>query len=58
VTGEDPEKYGWYMDMLREGIAPTAGFGIGLERLTRYVCRLDSILEARPYPKVSGVVSA
>lgn len=57
-TGEDPEKYGWYMDMLREGIAPTAGFGIGLERLTRYVCRLDSILEARPYPKISGVVSA
>ncbi len=57
-TGEDPEKYGWYMEMLREGIAPSAGFGIGLERLTRYVCRLDSILEARPYPKISGVVSA
>jgi asparaginyl-tRNA synthetase len=57
-TGEDPEKYGWYTKMLREGIAPSAGFGIGLERLTRYVCRLESILEARPYPKISGVVSA
>lgn len=56
-TGEDPAKYGWYVDMLREGIVPTAGFGIGLERLTRYVCRLDSILEARPYPKVAGHVS-
>jgi asparaginyl-tRNA synthetase len=56
-TGEDPEKYGWYIDMLREGIAPSAGFGIGLERLTRYVCRLESIMEARPYPKVAGIVS-
>ncbi|MBW3582567.1 MAG: asparagine synthetase A [Euryarchaeota archaeon] len=56
-TGEDPAKYGWYLDMLREGIAPSAGFGIGLERLTRYVCKLESILEARPYPKIAGVVS-
>jgi asparaginyl-tRNA synthetase len=56
-TGEDPAKYGWYIDMLREGIAPSAGFGIGLERLTRYICKLESIIEARPYAKVAGVVS-
>lgn len=56
-TGEDPKKYGWYIDMLREGVPRTAGFGIGLERLTRFVCGLDSVVEARPYPKVAGVRS-
>lgn len=56
-TGEDPGKYGWYIDMLKEGIPPTSGFGIGLERLTRFVCGLDSIVEARPFPKVPGTRS-
>ena len=56
-TGEDPAKYGWYLDMLREGIPPSAGFGIGIERLTRYICGLKAIWEARPYPKVAGVYS-
>lgn len=56
-TGENPSKYGWYLDMLREGIPPSAGFGIGIERLTRYVCGLKAVWEARPYPKVAGVFS-
>ncbi len=56
-TGEDPAKYGWYLDMLQEGIPPSAGFGIGIERLTRYVCGLQAVWEARPYPKVAGVYS-
>lgn len=56
-TGEDPSKYGWYLDMLREGIPQSSGFGIGIERLTRYVCGLGAIWEARPYPKVAGVYS-
>jgi len=56
-TGENPSKYGWYLDMLREGIPPSSGFGIGMERLTRYVCGLHAVWEARPYPKVPGVYS-
>jgi len=56
-TGEDPAKYGWYLDMLREGIPQSAGFGIGIERLTRYICGLQAVWEARPYPKVAGVFS-
>ncbi len=55
--GESTADYGWYLDMLQYGIPPSAGFGIGIERLTRYVCGLASIWEARPYPKVSGVLS-
>jgi asparaginyl-tRNA synthetase len=57
ANGESPEAYGWYLDMLREGIGPSAGFGIGIERLTRYICGLENIWEAVPFPKVPGVVS-
>lgn len=56
-TGENPAKYGWYLQMVREGIPGSAGFGIGLERLTRYVAGLDSVWQASAYPKVPGVVA-
>jgi asparaginyl-tRNA synthetase len=29
--GEDPAKYGWYLEMLKEGIPPSAGFGSELK---------------------------
>jgi len=54
--GEDPNKYRWYLMMLREFYPlQTAGFGIGVERLTRYVCGLRAVWEARPYPKIAGI---
>jgi asparaginyl-tRNA synthetase len=57
-TGENPRIYGWYMEMLKEGIVPSAGFGIGVERLTRFVCGLENVWEARPFAKVAGFPSA
>jgi asparaginyl-tRNA synthetase len=56
-TGENPAKYAWYLAMLRAGIAPSAGFGIGLERFTRYVAGLDSVWQASAFPKVPGVAA-
>ncbi|GAA4897732.1 asparaginyl-tRNA synthetase [Stackebrandtia albiflava] len=56
-TGENPAKYAWYLDVIRQGIPASAGFGIGLERLTRWVAGLDSVWEANAYPKLPGVVS-
>jgi asparaginyl-tRNA synthetase len=57
-AGLKPEDFGWYLEMLKEGLAkPTAGFGIGLERLTRYICGLEKIWEATPFPKVPGIFS-
>lgn len=55
--GEDPAKYAWFLQMAKE-LYPlqTAGFGIGVERLTRYLCGLRAVWEARPYPKVAGIV--
>jgi asparaginyl-tRNA synthetase len=56
-TGENPAKYGWYLKMVRDGIAGSAGFGIGVERLTRYVAGLDAVWQASAYPKIPGVAS-
>lgn len=56
-TGENPAKYGWYLQLLREGIPGSAGFGIGLERFTRYLAGLPSVWQASAYPKVPGVAT-
>ncbi|MFL6125212.1 asparagine synthetase A [Actinophytocola sp.] len=54
-TGENPAKYGWYLRMVREGVPASAGFGLGLERLTRYVAGVESVWQASAFPKVAGV---
>ncbi|MEV6626574.1 asparagine synthetase A [Amycolatopsis sp. NPDC051106] len=56
-TAENPAKYGWYLDLVREGIPASAGFGLGLERLTRYVAGLGAVWQASAFPKLAGVVS-
>ncbi|MDH6122946.1 asparaginyl-tRNA synthetase [Kitasatospora sp. GAS204A] len=56
-TGENPAKYAWYLDVVRNGIPNSAGFGIGVERLTRWVAGLDSVWQATAFPKLAGVVS-
>ncbi|MEY9968109.1 asparaginyl-tRNA synthetase [Streptacidiphilus sp. MAP12-16] len=56
-TGENPAKYGWYLQLVREGIPASAGFGIGVERLTRFVTGLDNAWQANAFPKLPGVVS-
>ncbi|MFJ1764716.1 asparagine synthetase A [Amycolatopsis sp. NPDC088138] len=56
-TGENPAKYGWYLDLVRDGIRPSAGFGIGLERLTRYLVGADEVWEVCAFPKLPGRVT-
>lgn len=53
-TGENPAKYGWYVEMLRAGLPPSSGFGIGVERFTRFLVGVDAVWKARPWPKVPG----
>lgn len=56
-TGENPAKYGWYLDMMRAGIPSSAGFGIGVERLTRYAAGLDTVWQGVAFPKLPGIAS-
>ncbi|MFJ2110037.1 asparagine synthetase A [Streptomyces microflavus] len=57
-TGENPAKYGWYLELVRGGIPSSSGFGIGVQRLTRYVAGLDAVWQTSMFPKLPGVVSA
>jgi asparaginyl-tRNA synthetase len=56
-TGENPAKYKWYLDIAREGLPSSAGFGLGLERVTRYLAGLDKVWQANAYPKLPGIAS-
>lgn len=55
--GDDPSKYKWYMDMLEEGLKPSCGIGLGVERLTRYLTGQHSIVDCTPFPKLPGIAS-
>lgn len=56
-TGENPAKYGWYLELVRDGVPPSAGFGLGIERLTRFLAGAAEVWQATAFPKVPGVVS-
>ncbi len=49
--GEDPEEYSMYLDTRRYGSVPHGGFGLGMERIIAWVCGLDSVKDAIPFPR-------
>ena len=48
------EDFEWYLDLRRYGSFVHSGFGLGLERLVSWVCGLDHVREAIPFPRVYG----
>jgi len=56
--GIDKERFSQYLSVVQEGVPASAGFGIGIERLTRFICGLDSVEQARLFPKAPGRVGA
>ncbi len=51
ATGAKPEEYEWYLDLRRHGSIPHAGFGLGVERLLRWMLRREHIRETTPFPR-------
>ncbi len=49
--GANPEEYEWYLDLRRHGNIPHAGFGLGVERILRWMLRLEHIRDATPFPR-------
>ena len=49
--GLDPEDYSWYIDLRRWGTVPHSGFGLGVERVIMWMCKLDHIRDAIPFPR-------
>ncbi len=46
------EAFEWYLDLRRYGTVPHAGFGLGLERTVSWICGLDHLREAIPFPRM------
>lgn len=49
--GEDPAEYEFYLDTRRYGSVPHGGFGLGVERIIKWICGLDTIKDAIPFPR-------
>lgn len=49
--GLNPKDFSWYVDAFRYGAPMHAGWSIGLERLTKSICKLDNIREATLFPR-------
>ncbi len=49
--GEDPLEYEFYLDTRRYGSVPHGGFGMGVERIIKWICGLDTIKDAIPFPR-------
>ncbi len=45
------EPYRWYLDLRKFGSVPHSGFGMGVERVLRWICRLEHIRDATPFPR-------
>jgi len=55
--GDNPKKYLWYLDMFKYGMPPSAGFGLGIERLIRFLGNRKYIWETNMFPRVPGIIS-
>lgn len=55
--GIDLKAYEIYLQFAEKGLFPSAGFGIGIERLTQYICGIRQIEETRLFAKLPGTLS-
>lgn len=46
------EAFEWYLDLRRYGSVPHAGFGMGVERCTAWMCGIEHVREAIPFPRL------
>ena len=46
------DAYEWYLDLRRFGSVPHGGFGMGIERVVSWICGLEHLREAIPFPRM------
>lgn len=46
------ESFEWYLDLRRFGSVPHAGFGMGVERCTAWMCGIEHVRETIPFPRM------
>ncbi|MGH9921983.1 MAG: amino acid--tRNA ligase-related protein [Nitrososphaerales archaeon] len=52
LNPDDPN-ISWYIDLRKYGSSPTFGFGMGIDRLTAWILKLDDIRESTLFPRSS-----
>jgi asparaginyl-tRNA synthetase len=52
AAGLNAETFDWYLDLRRFGSVPHCGFGIGIERLTRFIAGIHHVRETIPFPRM------
>ncbi|HYE60087.1 MAG TPA: amino acid--tRNA ligase-related protein, partial [Candidatus Kapabacteria bacterium] len=50
--GLNEKDYEWYLDLRKYGAVPHSGFGIGVERMVRWVSGVEHIRECIPFPRL------
>ena len=46
------EAFEWYLDLRKYGTVPHSGFGMGIERMVSWICKLDHVRETIPFPRM------
>ncbi len=54
AQGLDPSDYRPLLALAKDGLPPSAGFGIGIERWGRFLAGLPHVRETRLFPRVPG----
>ncbi|MGD1838761.1 MAG: asparagine--tRNA ligase [Nitrososphaeraceae archaeon] len=57
AEGLNVQDYEWYIDLRKYGSVPHGGFGLGIERLMRWLLNLDDIKDSVPFPRTMTRVS-
>ena len=55
--GLNPAVYDWYLDLRRYGSVPHGGFGLGIERLMRWITNVDDIKDTVLFPRTMSRVT-
>jgi asparaginyl-tRNA synthetase len=54
--GLNPAAYDWYLDLRKYGSVPHGGFGLGIERLMRWITNADDIKDTVLFPRTMSRV--
>jgi asparaginyl-tRNA synthetase len=46
------DAFKWYLDLRKYGSVPHSGFGLGIERTVTWICGINHLREAIPFPRL------
>jgi len=46
------DAFQWYLDLRKYGSVPHAGFGMGIERVVAWICKLEHVRETIAFPRM------